>query len=331
MCAATQQGDRSSFVSGRTGLCANATESTQPPACPLAGVTRTMGFAGTVGTPPQTVWADPHPLPAASLSPPRMRGGYKGRVALGLALGAHGLLALCLLGHHMHPAQLAAPGERAVQMVFETRASAPAQPAPQPQPPAPPSTPPAKLADMPPMDMEDAPPPAAPPAVPDVTDRLPDMPVLPLHMSVTAPTGQGRKTAKPVMMHDKTPQRSVAPPAPHAAPAQVAPQPHQQGTAFPPAQASTAQAAKGGGVPKLHCTPPQTHYPPMARHLYEEGEAVVEVTLAGTGAVQSVRLTQSTGYDDLDKQALLAARTLTCTPPENGALVGRIPVGFHIQ
>ncbi|WP_048837405.1 energy transducer TonB [Acetobacter cibinongensis] len=330
MCAATQQGDRSSFVSGRTGLYASLTESTQPPACPLAGVTRTMGFAGTAGMPPQTAWTDPHPLPAASLSPPRGRGGYKGRVALGLALGAHALLALCLLGHHMHPAQLAAPGERAVQMVFETRASAPAQPAPQ-QPPAPPLTPPVKLADMPPMNMEDTPPPAHPPAVPDATDALPDMSAFPLHVPVAAPASQSRKTAKPAMMHAKAPQTSVASPAHAAAPVQSAPLPHQQAPASSPAPASVAQAAKGGGVPKLHCTPPQTHYPPMARHLHEEGEAVVEVTLAGTGAVQSARLTQSTGYDDLDKQALLAARTLTCAPPENGVLVGRIPVGFHIQ
>ncbi|GBR21628.1 hypothetical protein AA0481_2428 [Acetobacter orientalis NRIC 0481] len=69
----------------------------------------------------------------------------------------------------------------------------------------------------------------------------------------------------------------------------------------------------------------------MARRLHEEGEAVVEVSLAATGAVQAVKLVQSTGYDDLDAQALTAARALRCTPPEAAAQVGRIPVGFHIH
>lgn len=92
-----------------------------------------------------------------------------------------------------------------------------------------------------------------------------------------------------------------------------------------------AHVAKGSGARTLTCTPPQTHYPPMARHLHEEGEGVVEVTLAADGGIAATRLVQSTGYDDLDAQALAAARGLHCAAPASAPMVGRIPVGFHIR
>ncbi len=95
--------------------------------------------------------------------------------------------------------------------------------------------------------------------------------------------------------------------------------------------ASVTHAAKGSRAHGLTCTPPQTHYPPIARHLHEEGEGVVEITLAADGGITATRLVQSTGYDDLDAQALAAARGLHCAAPASVPMVGRIPVGFHIR
>lgn len=97
--------------------------------------------------------------------------------------------------------------------------------------------------------------------------------------------------------------------------------------ATPPSAAAVGQ--KGGF--QLSCSAPESHYPVSARHLHEEGEAVAEVSINAKGQVIAARLVQSTGYDDLDDQALQTVKNLHCTPPESAAVTGRIPVGFHIQ
>ncbi|MDE7548838.1 TonB family protein [Acetobacter fabarum] len=94
--------------------------------------------------------------------------------------------------------------------------------------------------------------------------------------------------------------------------------------------ASVAAAGQKGGF-QLSCSAPESHYPISARHLREEGEAVAEVSINGKGQVIAARLVQSTGYDDLDDQALQTVKNLHCTPPESAVVTGRIPVGFHIQ
>lgn len=253
------------------------------------------------------------------------------RRVFGVALWGAGLLhvagLVCLLAWVRHTPVSGAVGQKAVQMVFETRASAPASaPATPPEvtKPAPPSA-----ADTPPMPMPDSmePPPVLPPPV-----VLPNAPALlaapPMYK--VAPPPLKLHHAMPPMVHGAV----HAPAVPTNAGAKQQPsRPDQAEHAaqVPPALASVAHVAKGGGALVLHCTPAQTHYPAMARRLHEEGEAVVEVTLAATGAVEATRLTQSTGYDDLDAQALAAARALHCMPPEGGVSVGRIPIGFHIH
>ncbi|GBR60262.1 hypothetical protein AA18889_2374 [Acetobacter senegalensis DSM 18889] len=58
---------------------------------------------------------------------------------------------------------------------------------------------------------------------------------------------------------------------------------------------------------------------------------MVEITLAANGSIAATRLVQSTGYDDLDAQALAAARGLHCAAPASAPMMGRIPVEFHIR
>ncbi|WP_308720864.1 energy transducer TonB [Komagataeibacter xylinus] len=73
----------------------------------------------------------------------------------------------------------------------------------------------------------------------------------------------------------------------------------------------------------------------MARHMHEEGNAMVDVVLGSEGQVTQVSLKSSTGYDDLDSTALAAARKVQCTPQgQGGALAGMhvlLPVTFHLH
>lgn len=94
-----------------------------------------------------------------------------------------------------------------------------------------------------------------------------------------------------------------------------------------------ATAPSGPSSTTLHCTPPAWRYPAMARHMHEEGTAMVELTLGATGQVTQAVLKTGTGYDDLDSTALAAARKVQCTM-ESGTVEGRhvvLPVMFHLH
>lgn len=283
-------------------------------------------------------------------------------LALLAAVAGHGVITACLLVtlHPRHPPE--APGQKAVEMVFESPASRPAStanpasvtppqepqsvPAPSPEQAEPLSVPPAAnlthAAQPPEMTLPDealASPleapvtPADAPPVPPMTDILPPASVpAPVAAQKAASSHEHRPSApSSPMLH-----KAAVPPPPKASPTSHSPEgatpPAAQGSAaVQSAAASVAHVAKGSGARTLTCTPPQTHYPPMARHLHEEGEGVVEVTLAADGGIAATRLVQSTGYDDLDAQALAAARGLHCAAPASAPMVGRIPVGFHIR
>ncbi|MCI1546984.1 MAG: TonB family protein [Acetobacter indonesiensis] len=256
-------------------------------------------------------------------------------IAFMVALVAHVIVTVCLVATMQHYALLSAPGERAVQMVFETpHAEQAARPPVEPPRSAQPVHPAPSL-DAP---LQDAGARVPDPVVPDVTEALPTdplpQPVVPhraaapavprvtAHTIPTPTKAKAQQSNQPPATPTVQSQRSLSPAAPAA---------HSPVTAADARAPSVARKAQGAGVTTLTCTPPQTHYPPMARHLHEEGEAVVEIGLNATGAVTTTRLVQSTGYDDLDAQALTAARGLKCAAPAQGAMVGRIPVGFHIQ
>ncbi|MFS8368892.1 TonB family protein [Acetobacter indonesiensis] len=256
-------------------------------------------------------------------------------IAFMVALVAHVIVTLCLVATMQHHALLSAPGERAVQMVFETPHAEQAAPPPVEPPRSAQSVHPVPSLDAP---LQDAGATVPDPVVPDVTEALPTdplpQPVVP-HRAAAPAAPRAKAHTIPTPAKAKA-QQSNQPPATPTVQSQRPPSPaepaaHSSVTAADAPAPSVAHKAQGAGVTTLTCTPPQTHYPPMARHLHEEGEAVVEIGLNATGAVTTTRLVQSTGYDDLDAQALTAARGLKCAAPAQGAMVGRIPVGFHIQ
>ncbi|CCT60917.1 TonB periplasmic protein (plasmid) [Acetobacter pasteurianus 386B] len=291
-------------------------------------------------------------------------------LALLAAVVGHGVITACLLVtfHPWHPSK--APGQKAVEMVFESPVSKPVSAAnltsvtppqelvPTPEQVEPLSVPPTanlfyatQSSEITPPDEAlasslGAPPmPADTPPVPRMTNIFP-----PVATQRAAPAHEHRPSAhsSQISMPRKaavpsTPKTSLTSHSPKvatppvstsartaASQIQLAPA-AQNSAAAQPAAASVAHVANGSGARTLTCSPPQTHYPPMARHLHEEGEGVVEVTLAADGAIATTRLVQSTGYDDLDAQALAAARGLHCVAPASTPMVGRIPVGFHIR
>lgn len=171
------------------------------------------------------------------------------------------------------------------------------------EPPAPPTPPPASLPDQT-TPLEDVLPHSiAPPSVPQEDSDLPSTP-LPRKLS--------------------TPPTSVAAPS-------IAPATARSMAAAAPVLAKPPAVAQPEGAEKLSCSPVHARYPAMARQLQEEGEALVQVVLDAGGQVVEAHLIRSTGYDDLDEQAVLTARSMRCTPPAHPPLAGRIPVGFHIQ
>ncbi|WP_369523295.1 energy transducer TonB [Komagataeibacter swingsii] len=125
--------------------------------------------------------------------------------------------------------------------------------------------------------------------------------------------------------------------APHAAPvpSAAAPSGSRADTAHATAASGHAQQAAAAAMPAaaLHCTPPAWRYPPMARHMHEEGSALVDLVIGGQGQVVQASLRGSSGYDDLDSTAVAAARNVHCTS-DGGALEGRhltLPVVFHLK
>lgn len=71
----------------------------------------------------------------------------------------------------------------------------------------------------------------------------------------------------------------------------------------------------------------------MARHMHEEGSALVDLVIGGQGQVVQANLRSSTGYDDLDSTAVAAARNVHCTS-DGGTLEGThltLPVVFHLK
>ncbi|BAK86169.1 TonB periplasmic protein (plasmid) [Komagataeibacter medellinensis NBRC 3288] len=143
----------------------------------------------------------------------------------------------------------------------------------------------------------------------------------------TLPAVTARSAVRPVAQ-SRSPSAQPSAQARVAAPVGSAPAATQNGPAVPGA-AQTAAV-----VPTApHCTPPAWRYPAMARHMHEEGNALVDVVLGSEGQVVQVSLKSGTGYDDLDSTALAAARKVQCTPqgrPLEGTHV-LLPVTFRLH
>lgn len=249
-------------------------------------------------------------------------------VAFALAIVAHLAMTVWLM-MSVAP-QTGTQQPAAVSMLFES----PAVPLPQSGQPEPElkaqARPAPAMEDMPDMDTQSLAQDRAevlPPSVQPEAEHLPPMSAVP------------KKLAQPLpaMQHDKHQHTNTKSPTPNAGVgAENAPvHPHAKtdmaaagGQAA--AQASAAAAGQKGGF-QLSCSAPEAHYPVSARHLHEEGEALAEVSINGSGQVIAARLVKSTGYDDLDDQALQTVKNLHCSAPGSTVVTGRIPIGFHIQ
>nr|WP_232272545.1 energy transducer TonB [Komagataeibacter europaeus] len=172
----------------------------------------------------------------------------------------------------------------------------------------------------------------------------PPGPATPQPQPQAAPTrGAEGRQEMPVMRHPpaRTPASPPRPPA-HATPAHAGTAPpaalpagRQTDTASVPMASAHAQQAATAARPAstVHCTPPAWRYPPMARHMHEEGSAMVDLVIGGQGQVVQATLRSSSGYDDLDRTAIAAARNVRCTA-DGGALDGThltLPVVFHLK
>ncbi|WP_181418153.1 energy transducer TonB [Komagataeibacter oboediens] len=235
--------------------------------------------------------------------------GRRARMVAGwavlLAVLGHGMIGAWLLpGRTKAPD---APSEKSsIQVFFDQPEVAPVpepatpQPQPQPQP-----QPTATL--------------AAPPRAEETHEAATSR-----HIPASVPTASPRGAVG----HAVGPRGTSVPP-PHAAPAsgtRPASAPPAVGHAPPPASAARP-------VSSLQCTPPAWRYPAMARHMHEEGTAMVDLVIGAQGQVAQASLRSSTGYDDLDRTALAAARNVRCTA-EGGATDGAkvtLPVIFHLK
>ena len=164
-----------------------------------------------------------------------------------------------------------------------------------------------------------------------------------------APTSATPQPQPKVRQQDEI-RRPVVRPAPTAAPpvpahavsghssagAVATPGGQQAGSASHPAIAPQNGATAGTTASSStapHCTQPSWRYPAMARHMHEEGSAVVDLTLGEQGQVLQTTLKTGTGYDDLDSTALAAATKVQCSATGTN-LNGRhvlLPVTFHLH
>ncbi|WP_341460496.1 energy transducer TonB [Komagataeibacter rhaeticus] len=164
------------------------------------------------------------------------------------------------------------------------------------------------------------------------------------------PQPQPQPQPQPKVRQQDEIRRPVVRPAPTAAPpvpahavsghssagAVATPGGQQAGSASHPAIAPQNGATAGTTASSStapHCTQPSWRYPAMARHMHEEGSAVVDLTLGEQGQVLQTTLKTGTGYDDLDSTALAAATKVQCSATGTN-LNGRhvlLPVTFHLH
>ncbi len=122
------------------------------------------------------------------------------------------------------------------------------------------------------------------------------------------------KSQEPVM---------AAPPIPVS----VAPVPHSM---RPDPAAVSAYGRHVAGAVSMH-----QRYPRIAQLRQWQGTALLQVELAASGQLQSVRVISSSGHDVLDQQAIDMVRAATPLPPLPAPLAGQIltidvPVVFRL-
>ncbi len=80
---------------------------------------------------------------------------------------------------------------------------------------------------------------------------------------------------------------------------------------------------------------PKPAYPPLSRHLGEQGKVVVRVLIGVDGTAQQAEIRSSSGYDRLDQAALATVRSWRYTPGRrNGvaeAMWFNVPINFVLE
>ncbi|MBS0550088.1 MAG: energy transducer TonB [Proteobacteria bacterium] len=184
----------------------------------------------------------------------------------------------------------------------------------------------------------DVPTPEAPPPV-QTTDIKPVEPPPPVEVSEL-------KAADPPPPPKPAPPQPQPQPKPKPKAAPRAPQPASDvtQTVAPPDTGTaeitqTASAATSAIVwehhPRFRVPPRPAVYPPRARDLGQQGEALVRVRLAPDGSAAEILLWRGSGFELLDRAALVAVRGWQFMPAiRNGHAVTawvEIPVRFHLR
>ena len=168
-----------------------------------------------------------------------------------------------------------------------------APPQPEPSPPQP-EPPPPELESMIEPPLPDLPPPAFPVVAPPPKPQPPKLPPPKSRVTTAAPPT------------DAPPQPSAAPPAPQAGP-------------------RTVDVAQVGWLVR-----PNPVYPLRARRAGNQGTAMVKAYVDTTGRPSQVSLHKSSGYPELDEQALSAVRASQLRHiPEPMWVIA--PIGFNLQ
>lgn len=108
----------------------------------------------------------------------------------------------------------------------------------------------------------------------------------------------------------------AAPPRPaHPVPREPRVEPRPDDARAPVDAAETPGDLREKGVQRARMTGfAKPQYPPVSRHLEEEGRAVLEVRVGADGGLLSARVVESSGYWRLDNAALRAVRIGRFTP-----------------
>ncbi|MCL4738205.1 MAG: TonB family protein [Burkholderiaceae bacterium] len=163
----------------------------------------------------------------------------------------------------------------------------------------------------------------APPPPPPPTRPAPKKPPPPAPIVVAEPASQ------------------PAPPVFVAPPPDPEPPPPQPVSVTPPAPPAP-EPAPAPPAPKLipasaieYLVLPDIVYPASSRRLNEQGLVIVAVHVDAAGVPQEVRLTQSSGFDRLDRAALAGVRRARFKPYTEGgqptAGWARIPIPFELE
>ena len=179
-----------------------------------------------------------------------------------------------------------------------------------------------------------APPPAqvAPPAPPATPNAAP----APRQPRAAPPAQAPRPAPMPVAIADPTP-------APNAPVGLTTPQPPAPPIDAPVAPPAPPAPAAPPAAPRIelpssdaaYLNNPKPGYPAISKRMGEQGKVVLRVLIGTDGLPQKVEISQSSGYERLDRQAQEAVMRWRFVPGKrNGvpeAMWNRVPINFVLE